>query len=95
MNPNSSAATPNVIAVLRPDAGALLLPCPPCAFGGATAGLATAGGYVYDSQLAADTDVYRISFAAAPVAVPAPPAVALVALGAVGLAGVRRLRRAV
>ena len=58
-------------------------------------GLATAGGYTFDSQLAADTDVYRISFAAEPVAVPAPPAVALVALGACGLAGVRRLRRRV
>ena len=56
-------------------------------------GLATAGGYTFDSQLAADTDVYRISFAAEPVAVPAPPAVVLAALGACGLAGVRRLRR--
>ena len=58
-------------------------------------GLTTAGGYTFDSQLAADTDVYRISFAADPVAVPAPPAVVLVALGACGLAGVRRLRRTV
>src|ERR1035437_7355761 len=44
MNQNSSAATPKIIAVLRPEAGAPLLPCPPCAFVGTTAGLAAAGG---------------------------------------------------
>ena len=54
-------------------------------------GLTTAGGYVFNSQLAADTDAYRISFAAEPV--PAQPAVVLVALADAGLAGVRRLRQ--
>src|SRR6476660_9578109 len=44
MNPNSSAAMPNVTAVRVPEAGALLLPCPPAAVGKLTAGLATTGG---------------------------------------------------
>src|SRR5450755_200037 len=44
MNQNASAATPNVTAVRVPEAGALLLPCPPCVFAGTAAGLAAAGG---------------------------------------------------
>src|SRR3972149_6016663 len=40
MNQNASAATPKVTAVLVPEAGALLLPCPPFTFAGAAAGLA-------------------------------------------------------
>lgn len=44
-------------------------------------GLTTAGGYTFNSQLTADTDIYRISFAASPVAVPAPPGVILGVIG--------------
>src|SRR3972149_670488 len=44
MNQNSTAATANMIAVPVAEPGALLLPCPPCAFAGTAAGLATAGG---------------------------------------------------
>lgn len=53
-------------------------------------GLPTAAGYVFDSQLTGSTDVYRISFAVAPV--PEPETYALLALGlvAVGVAARRR-----
>lgn len=53
-------------------------------------GLETRGGYVFDSQLAADTEVYRITFTAQ--AVPEPTGLVLAGVGAAGLA-VRRLRR--
>jgi hypothetical protein len=56
-------------------------------------GLTTAAGYVFDSQLTASTDVYRISFRAA--AVPEPSSLGLAALGLVGAgtAAASRLRR--
>lgn len=53
-------------------------------------GLETRGGYVFDSQLAADTEVYRITFTAQ--AVPEPAGLALAGVGAAGLAA-RRFRR--
>lgn len=49
-------------------------------------GLTTAAGYVFDSQLLADTPVYQIRFEI----IPAPAGAA--ALGLLGLAGVRRRR---
>jgi Spondin_N len=49
-------------------------------------GLTTAAGYVFDLQLAAETPVYRISFAV----IPAPGVASIAALG--GLAAFRRRR---
>ena len=49
-------------------------------------GLTTAAGYVFDSQLTADTAIYQISFEI----IPAPAGAA--AFGLLGLAGVRRRR---
>ncbi len=51
-------------------------------------GLATAAGYTFDSQLNAETEIYRISFAV----VPEPSSLALVILGGLGFL-VLRLRR--
>ena len=55
-------------------------------------GLATAGGYVFNSQLTGSTDIYRISFAVAPV--PEPSSYALLAGGvlAIGFLARRRTR---
>lgn len=50
-------------------------------------GLTTAAGYTFDSQLTANTDIYRISFAIVP-----EPSTALL-LGAAGLLSIRRRRR--
>ncbi|MBA3483112.1 MAG: PEP-CTERM sorting domain-containing protein [Pirellulales bacterium] len=51
-------------------------------------GLTTAASYTFDSQLTADTDIYRISFAV----VPEPSSAALIALGGFGLPVLRRRR---
>jgi hypothetical protein len=51
-------------------------------------GVNTAGGYVFDTQITNDSDVYRISFQAQ--AVPAPPAAIL---GGIGLAALGFFRR--
>ena len=50
-------------------------------------GLTTAAGYVFNSQLTADSAVYRITFEV----VPAPGSLAMVGLA--GLVGLRRRRR--
>jgi hypothetical protein len=57
-------------------------------------GLPTAAGYTFNSQLAADTEIYRISFAVAPV--PEPQTYVLMALGLalVGWVGKRRVASA-
>jgi hypothetical protein len=56
-------------------------------------GLQTAAGYTFSSQLAADTEIYRISFETAPV--PEPETYALMATGLafVAWAGRRRKRK--
>ncbi|MBI1394340.1 MAG: PEP-CTERM sorting domain-containing protein [Betaproteobacteria bacterium] len=56
-------------------------------------GMTTAAGYTFDSQLSANTDIYRISFEVAPV--PEPGTYALMGLGlaVVGWAGRRATRR--
>jgi hypothetical protein len=51
-------------------------------------GLTTAAGYAFDSQLTADTEVYRISFAV----VPEPATLGLLALGGIGVATIARRR---
>ena len=53
-------------------------------------GLSTAAGYTFNSQLAANTDVYRISFTAAPVPEPQTYALMLAGLVAVGALARRR-----
>lgn len=53
-------------------------------------GLTTGAGYVFNSGLSATTDVYRISFVAAPVPEPTTGALALAGLSVLGLMARRR-----
>jgi hypothetical protein len=53
-------------------------------------GLLTAAGYTFDSQLAADTEIYRISFAVAPVPEPQTYVLMAAGLALVGWAAKRR-----
>lgn len=55
-------------------------------------GLATGAGYTFNSQLVANTDVYRISFTAVPV--PEPQTYTLMLAGLAGLGWLARRRRA-
>ena len=53
-------------------------------------GLTTAAGYVFDSQLTANSDIYRVSFTASPVPVPAALPLFLSAVCGLGVVARRR-----
>ena len=55
-------------------------------------GLTTAAGYTFDSQLTADSEIYRISFSASPVPVPAALPLFLSAMASLGVMARRRQR---
>ena len=57
-------------------------------------GLTTGAGYIFNSALRADSDVYRISFDVASAAVPEPGSTALAGVGLMAAAFVTRRRRA-
>lgn len=57
-------------------------------------GLETAAGYTFDSQLAAGSEIYRISFSPSPVPLPAAMPLFAAALACLGIVGRRRSRTA-
>ena len=57
-------------------------------------GLLTGAGYNFNSQLSADSDIYRISFAVAPSPVPVPAALPMLLGGVGALGALSRLRKA-
>ena len=57
-------------------------------------GLLTGAGYNFNSQLSADSEIYRISFAVAPSPVPVPAALPMLLGGIGALGALSRLRKA-
>jgi hypothetical protein len=56
-------------------------------------GLTTGAGYVFDSQLAAQQNVYRIDLSSSPITVPEPDSAALVSAGLLVLGWMARRKR--
>jgi len=56
-------------------------------------GLTTRGGYVFNSQLNANSSIYRISFSATPAEVPEPATLTMMGLGLFAVAARRRWRK--
>ena len=57
-------------------------------------GLLTGAGYNFNSQLSADSEIYRISFSVVPSPVPVPAALPMLLGGIGGLGALSRLRKA-
>jgi hypothetical protein len=57
-------------------------------------GLPTGAGYIFNSQLAGQQNVYRIDLTSSPVSVPEPNSVALLTAGLAGLGWMARRKRA-